>query len=85
MPLLPRHQPFRRFRLTPPARRRRAEGAGAFLVRVGEDADVVELGVVDEGLELGEVLVRLAREADDEGRPQCDAGNALADRASSLS
>src|SRR4029079_14505361 len=52
---------------------------GAFFVRVGEHADVVEAGVADEAFQLGEFRLGLAGEADDEGRPQCDAGNPLAD------
>src|SRR5687767_10386423 len=56
-----------------------AEGAGPFLVRIGEHADVIEAGVLDEGLELREVGVGLAREPDDEGGTECDARYASAD------
>ena len=34
----------------------------AFFVGVGEDADVIETGVGDEAVELGEILLGLARE-----------------------
>ena len=48
-------------------------------MRVGEDAHVVEPDGFDERLQLGEVCVRLAREADDEGRTERDARNPLPD------
>ena len=54
----------------PPARRREAKCACAFLVGVGEDADVIEARVGDETLELGEFRVRFAGEADDQCRPK---------------
>jgi len=79
-PLLPRHDPLPALAL---GRRRHivldGVGAGAFLVRVGEDADVVEARVLDEALELGELRLGLSREADDEGRPQGYAGHPIAD------
>ena len=50
----------------------------ALLVGVGEDADVIEANLLDEPFELGEVLGRLAREADDEGRAKRDAWNSRA-------
>ena len=44
---------------------------------IGEDAEVVELDLPDEGEELLEIGLRLAREADDERRPEGDARNGL--------
>ncbi len=48
------------------------ECAGPFFVRIREDADVIERGIGDKALELGKIRVGLAREADDEGRPERD-------------
>ena len=49
------------------------EGRGAFFVRVGEHADVVEPVIGDEVAQLVDVRVGFAGEADDERRPQRDA------------
>ena len=56
---------------------------GAFLVRVGEHADVVERVVADELAQLVDVRVGLAREADDERGAERDAGHARRGSASS--
>src|SRR5207247_7056913 len=73
-PLLQRH-----YALAPaPFRfRRNAVGElirrGAVFVRIGEHADLVEGVVLDEGAQLVDVTIGLAREPDDERRAQRDA------------
>ena len=48
-------------------------------MRVGEDADVIEVVIAHERLELLDVRGRFSRETDNEGRAQGDAGHRLAD------
>ncbi len=54
---------------------------GAFLVGIGEHAEVVESHRVDEALQLREVLLGFARKTDYEGCSQGDARHARADAA----
>ena len=55
------------------------EGFGAVFVGVAEGAHPVEFGFADEVGQLGEVLLRLAGEADDERGSEDDAGDGGAD------
>ncbi len=55
------------------------EGFGAVFVGVAEGAHPIESGFADEVGELGEVLLGFAREADDEGGSEDDAGDGGAD------
>ena len=52
-----------------------ARGGSAVLLAVGEDPYTREALLLHEVFEDGEVLVGLAWEADDEGRPQRDVGH----------
>src|SRR6185437_88161 len=56
-----------------------SRGLGAVLVRVAEDADSVEPGLVQELLELRQVRLRLAGEADDEVGPHARVRRELPD------
>ena len=62
-----------------------AERPRAFLVRIREDAEMVESGIGDETLELGEIGIGLAGEADDERGPEGDVRDRDLMRVSSLS
>ncbi len=55
--------------------RRKPEGGGPLFPRVGEDAEVVPTGFVDETEQTFEGGPRLPGETDDQGRPQEEAGN----------
>ena len=52
---------------------------GAVLFRIGEHAQSLESNLAHEIKQRFEIFLRLARKTDNECRPQCDAGNALAD------
>src|SRR5439155_493177 len=56
---------------------RRGRGPGP--IGVGEDVEVVQGGALDEPTGLLELLVGLAREADDHVRPETDRGRRLAE------
>src|SRR6185295_18012903 len=85
LPLRERDRPLRLQELAQPAALRvlrhaaREGGAGrTVLGAVGEGAEMVEAGPLDEGEEILEVLLRLAGKADDEGGAQEDVRRQLA-------